>query len=453
MLKQHTLATETASLCPICLQRVPAHRQVAGEQVQLLKFCPEHGEFSALIWHGPPLLSDWNRPKIPSQPPVCYTEVEGGCPYDCGLCPNHGQHSCSVLLEITARCNLSCPVCFAASGEAAPDDPSLATIDSWYRAAGRASGHQIVIQLSGGEPTVRDDLPAVIELGRRQGFQSIQLNSNGLRLAQEPDYARQLKEAGLSTVFLQFDGTEEDILLKLRGRKMLAEKVLAIEHCVANGLGVVLVPTVVPGINSHNLGAILDFALARAPGVRGVHFQPISYFGRFPAPPLDADRMTLPQIMRGIEEQTAGRMRLQDFAPPGCEHSHCSFHGNFLVEENGSLRALTKTDDCGCNKPTPAAEGAQKSKEFLSQQWAAPAQPQTAPAAGNEFDTFIERVRSHTFAVSAMAFQDAWNIDLERARSCCIHVMTATEKLVPFCLYNLTAASGKALYRGGQHAD
>lgn len=453
MPEKSTLSLETASLCPICLQRVPAHRQVTGERVELLKFCPEHGDFHALIWQGPPLLSDWNRPKIPSQPPVCFTESEGGCPYDCGLCPNHGQHPCSVLLEITARCNLSCPVCFASSGAQAAPDPTLENIDRWYQTAKKASGTGIVIQLSGGEPTMRDDLPAIIQMGRRHGFGFIQLNSNGLRLAQEPGYAKRLKEAGLSNVFLQFDGTEDSILRTLRGRDLLKEKILAIEHCVAGGLGVVLVPTVVPGINSGNLGAILDFALDRAPGVRGVHFQPISYFGRFPKAPADADRITLPQIMRFIEAQTGGRMRREHFAPPGCEHSHCSFHGNFLVEEKGSLRALTKAGDCGCNKPTPAAEGAQKSKEFLAQQWAAPAKTQTATAAGNEFDAFIERVRSHTFAVSAMAFQDAWNIDLERARSCCIHVMSGEETLVPFCLYNLTAASGKALYRGGQHAD
>ncbi|APG28035.1 radical SAM protein [Syntrophotalea acetylenivorans] len=452
MPEQHTFATETASLCPICLQRVPAHRQIVDEQVDLLKFCPEHGEFRTLIWHGPPLLSDWNRPKIPSQPPVCLTESEGGCPYDCGLCPNHGQHSCSVLLEITARCNLSCPVCFAASSTQAPPDPTLAAIDRWYKTAKRASGTGIVIQLSGGEPTVREDLPAIIEMGRRHGFAFIQLNSNGLRLAQEPGYAKRLKEAGLNNVFLQFDGTEDTILRTLRGRDLLKEKILAIDHCVDSGLGVVLVPTVVPGVNDDNLGAILDFALDWAPGVRGVHFQPISYFGRFPKAPADDDRITLPQIMRGIEEQTKGRMRREHFAPPGCEHSHCSFHGNFLVEENGNLRALTKAGDCGCNKPKPASEGAEKSKEFLAQQWAAPAQPKPSSAADNEFDAFIERVRSHTFAVSAMAFQDAWNIDLERARSCCIHVMSVEETLVPFCLYNLTAASGKPLYRGGHHA-
>jgi uncharacterized radical SAM superfamily Fe-S cluster-containing enzyme len=445
-----SLPIETASLCPICLQRLPARREIDGHRVELVKHCPKHGEFRSLIWQGPPDLNEWNRPKIPSRPPVCFSEVEAGCPYDCGLCPEHGQHSCSVLLEVTARCNLTCPVCFASSGETGTDDPSLSVIDSWYRAVRRASGDGIIIQLSGGEPTVRDDLPVIIALGRSHGFSFIQLNTNGLRLAENPHYARELQEAGLASVFLQFDGTSDTIFEQLRGRAMFAEKIRAIDHCLNAGLGVVLVPTVVPGINSDNLGAILDFALRRAPGVRGVHFQPISYFGRFPAPPADRDRITLPQILRGIEQQTGARMRVDNFAPPGCEHSHCSFHGNFLLLPDGGLQPLTKNDSCCCNKPIPAAEGAKKSTAFLTRQWAAPQKrPSTteAAAAPDSLDGFLERVKTHTFAVSAMAFQDAWNIDLERAANCCIHVLTAEEKLVPFCLYNLTSADGISLYR------
>jgi hypothetical protein len=272
-------------------------------------------------------MATWKRPKTPSQPPVCFTEVDKGCPFDCGLCPEHGQHSCSALLEITQRCNMHCPVCFADSGSTEISDPSLETLDAWYRSARHACGDHIVIQLSGGEPTVRDDLPDIIAMGRRHGFSFIQLNTNGLRLAENPAYARQLAQAGLANVFLQFDGTEDAIYLRLRGRTMMEQKRRAIDHAMAAGLGVVLVPTLVPGVNTDNIGAILDFGLQRAPGVRGVHFQPISYFGRFPAPPADVDRITLPEILQAIEQQSAGRMQVAHFAPPGCEHSLCSFHG------------------------------------------------------------------------------------------------------------------------------
>nr|WP_236718933.1 radical SAM protein [Syntrophotalea acetylenica] len=230
-------------------------------------------------------MPTWRRPKTPSRPPVCFTESKHGCPFDCGLCPDHGQHSCSALLEITQRCNLHCPVCFADSGDTGTADPDLETIESWYRSVRHACGDHIAVQLSGGEPTVRQDLPEIIAAGRRHGFSFLQLNTNGLRVAKDPNYARQLKEAGLATMFLQFDGTDDTIYRKLRGRDLLEIKLRAIDHAVAARLGVVLVPTIVPRVNTQNIGDILRFGLERSPGVRGVHFQPISYFGRFPYPP------------------------------------------------------------------------------------------------------------------------------------------------------------------------
>lgn len=455
----------TESLCPTCLQRVHAERVIEGDEVWLVKDCPDHGPTRALLWNGPPHLTDWQRPKIPSRPPVCFTEPVRGCPYDCGLCPNHGQHTCSALLEITGRCNLACPVCFAESGQHAASDPSLESIDRWLKAVGHASGHQIVIQLSGGEPTVREDLPEIIRLVRHRGFGFVQINTNGLRLAEDPAYARHLYAAGLTSVFLQFDGTRDDIYRQLRGRDLLAEKVRAIEHAIANKLGVVLVPTLVPGVNDRNIGDILRFGMQYAPGVRGVHFQPISYFGRYPQAPDNQRRLTLPDIIRAIDRQTEGLMQVEHFCPPGCEHSHCSFHGNFVLLEDGKVMALGNKSSACCSKPAPAAEGAEKSKAFLIRQWAAPetGSRSEAPARAEKcgcdktkapsLDEFLQRVKTHTFAVSAMAFQDVWNVDLERSRNCCIHVVSPDGRLVPFCLYNLTSADGQPLHRGKTHAN
>lgn len=454
----------TESLCPACLKRVPAERLIDGHDVWLVKSCPEHGETRTILWRGTPDLPGWQRPKIPSQPPVCQTEPCRGCPYDCGLCSNHGQHTCSALFEITSRCNMRCPVCFADSGPKAEADPSLETIGGWLQSVRHACGEHIVIQLSGGEPTVREDLPEIIRMVRKEGFGFVQVNTNGLRLAGEPGYARRLQEAGLTSVFLQFDGTRDDVYRALRGRAMFAEKVRAIDNCLKNRLGVVLVPTLVPGINVEDIGAILRFGMEYAPGVRGVHFQPVSYFGRYPEPPGNVGRLTLPEIIREIEDQTGGIMKVEQFAPPGCEHSHCSFHGNFVLLENDSVVALSNKNSACCGKPSPAAEGAVKSKEFLTRQWAAP-DAELLPASGSEkknccgtpkppgLDDFLQRVKTHTFAVSAMAFQDVWNVDLERTRNCCIHVVAPDGRLVPFCLYNLTSAAGHTLHRGKSHAD
>ena len=134
------------------------------------------------------------------------------------------------------------------------------------------------------------------------GFSFFQLNTNGIRLAEDLDYVKALKEAGLSTVFLQFDGIEDEIYEKLRGQKLFQIKQKAIENCGRNSIGVVLVPTLVPGINTDHIGEIVKYALKGLPVIRGIHFQPISYFGRYPSPPKDEDRFTLPEVIRALEQ-------------------------------------------------------------------------------------------------------------------------------------------------------
>ena len=462
------LLSNTASLCPVCLSRVSASRELQGDTVFLVKQCPEHGCFRTVIWRGTIPFSTWLRPKTPSVLQHTYTTVDKGCPFDCGLCPDHGQHTCTALIEITQRCNLHCPVCFADAGSDADknDDPSLARIGFLYDRIMTASG-PCNIQLSGGEPSVRDDLPAIIALGRSKGFSFIQLNTNGLRLAQDPHYALCLKKAGLKSVFLQFDGLSRDTYIALRGRDLTLIKEQALRHCQAAELAVVLVPTLVPGINTHEVGAIIDYATRFAPTVRGVHFQPISYFGRFPEAPADEDRLTLPELQQLIDEQSGGAITAENFAPPSCEHALCSFHGNFLVEENGHLKPLGKRHNrqlacCSTGEPKgdipSALEGREKSVAFTARQWSLPmasapaackCEEPTAQEPQDDLDRFLARARTHIFTLSAMTFQDVWNIDLERLQGCCIHVASPEGNLIPFCAYNLTSNMGKPLYRGG----
>ena len=255
----------TESVCPECLARLTAERVVQGGDVYLRKTCPEHGAFQTILWRGLPAYVDWARPKIPAHPAQPFTSLERGCPFDCGLCADHRQHTCTALLEVTQRCDLRCPFCFAAAGTAPAPDPDLGTIEYWYRRLLDAGG-PYNIQLSGGEPTLRDDLPDIVALGRSLGFGFIQLNTNGLRLAQDVEYVKRLKQAGLSSVFLQFDGTRDDIFQTLRGVKLLDRKRAAIEHCAKHHLGVILVPTLVPGLNTNDLGNIIRFALEHFPG-------------------------------------------------------------------------------------------------------------------------------------------------------------------------------------------
>lgn len=456
------LLGSTESVCPECLKRISAHKVSIGEEVYLIKKCPEHGEFKVLIWKGEqPSYTGWTNSKIPTTPTVCDTEVNKGCPFDCGLCEDHKTDTCCLLLEITSRCNLQCPVCFAEAEKEKGKDPDLSEIEDWYRML-KAREIPYNIQLSGGEPTVREDLPEIIALGKKYGFTFFQLNTNGLRLGQHPEYARILKEAGLSTVFLQFDGTNDAIYKKIRGRALLKQKTAAIENCAQAGLGVVLVPVLVPGVNMDNIGEIIDFAINRMPDVRGVHFQPISYFGRYPESP-PSYRITIPEIINALESQTNGRLKVGNFLPPGAENAYCSFHGNFILTEDGELKPwATKESSKSCCQPVPSKEVVKKAQSFVARQWVAPqSNSQSNSCCCNSqntnsnsdwvnvssLDQFLNRVKDYTLAISGMAFQDAWNLDLDRLRECYIHVLSPDKKIIPFCAYNLTAKDGTSLYR------
>jgi uncharacterized radical SAM superfamily Fe-S cluster-containing enzyme len=438
--------------------------------VYLTKTCPEHGDFRSIIWRDDPDYAAWFAPKPRNSPAITQTAVDRGCPLDCGLCPEHAQQTCCVLLEVTSRCELGCPVCFAAAGDAARQDPSLNEIEGWYRLLSRSAG-ACNIQLSGGEPTLREDLPQIITRGRELGFTFFQLNTNGLRLASQPGYARELKQAGLSTVFLQFDGLDDEVYRTIRGRPLLEQKQAAIAGCAEAGLGIVLVPTLVPGVNVGAIGAIVDYALQHLPHVRGVHFQPISYLGRYPHAPADERRYTLPELKRDLQTQTDGRISAASLQASGCEHSLCSFSGDYVLLADGSVRALSDSSSVGsCCSGDDRARAAQKQRDFVARRWSPGAAPQAsgraqagasdgepAGAAGAAaadrhcctptLDEFLDRLRNYGFTITAMAFQDVWTLDLERLRNCHLHVIGRAGRLVPFCAYNLTDAAGNPLYR------
>jgi uncharacterized radical SAM superfamily Fe-S cluster-containing enzyme len=455
----------TESLCPVCLRRIAAERVAENDAVFLCKSCPEHGDFKAVVWRGAASYQAWGGiRRAPSRPPVCDAKVERGCPYDCGLCPDHRQHTCCVVLDVTERCNLACPVCFASAGRSRTPDPSIDEIQAWCRSL-LAAGGPFNIHLSGGEPTMRHDLPEVIRRIRSLGFTYIQLNTNGVRLALEKEYAAELKEAGLTCAFLQFDGVTDDVYERIRGRHLLETKLTAIENCGNEELGVVLVPTLIPGVNTGQIGEILRAAIALAPQVRAVHFQPVSYFGRYPVAPTDADRITIPEVIQRIEEQTGGLFNAEDFYPASGENPYCSFHGKFWLFPDGKIVPAARpavVSCCGGDSASslvqlgavgsPQGEGARRAQRFVARHWAFPAENPLAPSNVAEsidvssLDAFLAE-KKHSFCISGMAFQDAWNLDLERLRECFLHVLSPAQKLVPLCAYNLTGTRGQSLYR------
>jgi uncharacterized radical SAM superfamily Fe-S cluster-containing enzyme len=441
-----------------------------GDAVRLERTCPDHGPFSEIIWKGPPSWESWTRPRITPGPAPTQTAADKGCPRDCGRCPRHRQHACTVLVEITRRCNLRCPVCFAASGRSADPFPPLELLKEqldWIR----SQTGPIVLQISGGEPTLHPRLADIVRHARSL-FPAVQLNTNGILLAGDENLAPRLARAGLSWVFLQFDGTKDAIYRALRGADLLAVKERSLAACARAGLAVVLVPTVAAGINDNDLGGLLDFALAHAPAVRGMHLQPMAITGRNPFG--FRERISLPQILDALSCQSRGRILPEHASPPGCEHERCSFHCRYLLDRDGQLHPLRESACC-----TPAAYDYPPLRPPSPDRPSAPAAPppedlppRDAPAAagspaeraienvircwqgavreepgGDALTSFINDARARAFSITCMAFQDARTADLDRLQNCCVHVFAPPARLMPFCSYNLTNERGEPLHR------
>jgi len=417
----------TRSVCPVCLRNLPAQllRRSDG-RILLEKCCPEHGSFRVPVWQGKVDWDSWllGTPPLP-------TDRGLHCPERCGLCAEHEIGSCCVLLEVTERCDLHCRFCFARGGEGTRE-AGLDALKDEIRDIVRRCGSPL-LQLSGGEPTLRDDLPELVRFAKEAGCSYVQLNTNGLRLAKEPAYAEKLAEAGLDIVFLQFDGTRDGIYEALRGAPLLEVKKEAIRVCGELRVGVTLVPTVVRGVNDDDLGKLVSLACDLSPAVRGIHFQPVSFFGRYPKAPGEADRYTLDQLMADVSEQAG--IPISSFMPSRCDHPLCGFHASFLIDPSGGLRPLSSIAHAsrtrGCERDN---------REYVARHWRrAPDEPAPEAAFSDEmdFDTFLYRLRHESLTLSAMAFQDAMNLNVERLRRCSLHVYDRG-KIKPFCARYLT---------------
>lgn len=425
------------SLCPECLAVTPATIEEGPLGVTMTKRCERHGISQAVI------CSDAATYRRLAAAPrkVAHPERAGarehGCPADCGLCTAHDQRTCLGIMEITSRCGLGCPICLAGAQPAGVDRaPEL--IEGVLRAFRASELGPVALQLSGGEPT---EHPAIVDIVRGAaalGFAKLEIDTNGLALARDPEMAPRLREAGLGGIYLQMDSLEPAHLASIRGRDLLDDKRRAIEASRRSGLEVVLSVTVVPGINDQRLWEIVRFGVAER--LTGVNFQPVALAGRFP-PDLarSTARFTLGHVLQELERQSEGQLRASDLLPIPCPDTRCGVmawalvSGETLIPLNrvcgveplldpmadfgdwpALIRSLRERAACGCG----AACG--PSPEDLG-----------ALLAGADF-----------FSVGCHALMDAWSFDAERARRCCVHELTPDGKRIPFCLYNITRAAG-----------
>jgi len=348
------------TICPQCHKVIVGHYIAKDNQVFLIKTCPDHGDFSTFV---APSVSEYLRwistptinigPKSPELIGANEKEEGSQCPLHCGLCHNHLQTPCCVLIEITQRCNQHCPYCFACS-DSNDHDPLEAALT--LTVIGKKLDHLLElgeerpfnIQFSGGEPTIRDDLPEILELARSKGFPYLQVNTNGKRLAQEPGYAKKLKDAGASVIFLQFDGTNDKVYRELRNEDLWEIKQQVIAACREAQLPVTLVPTLVKNINMDQIPPMLEFLWNNLDIVTGIHFQPVSFFGRFPGElriQSQENKVTLFELLTEIEVASKGLIKAKELAPMNTGHTLCGFHGTFLREEDGSISLLKESEE------------------------------------------------------------------------------------------------------------
>lgn len=474
----------TQSLCPECLKIIEAVEFEENGKVMMEKTCPEHGDFKDTIWSDVRLylkMEDWvfgdNRGL--TNPTV--TDAKE-CPTDCGLCSMHTSHSGLANLDLTNRCNLTCPICFANANAAGYlYEPSIEQVKQMLlnlRAQAPVAGR--IIQFSGGEPTIYPHFLEAVRFAKEVGFSHVQVATNGIRLT-NLDFAYQCKEAGLHTLYLQLDGVTDDVYLRTRGEALHEKKLQVIENCKKAELKIVFVPTVVKGLNDHQVGDIVRLALDNIECLSGISFQPVAFTGRISKHELEAKRYTLTDLAKDISEQTGMTDTYEDWFPLSCVtpfsklisalrgeetttlscHPHCSLGTYFFVDKNKRGVPVTRFMDVGGmlkDMDLLARKAGRASFKFYTkmQAWNSLRKhfhEDRAPE-GLTFTKFLQTMQGmtdksygrgasekegftyKTLMVAGMHFMDAYNYDVERVKRCLIHYAAPNGMIYPFCAYN-----------------
>lgn len=422
------------SMCPVCLQSIGGEVVAAGDEVVMRKACPQHGPFECVISSD---LEAYDRmrqsPRIVQLPAHPAMPVAKGCPDDCGLCSAHEQHTCLAILELTSRCNLPCPVCLANS-TAEGTDLTVEQVVSALEKLRLAEGAVTPLQYAGGEPTLHPNLIEIVRKAHEMGFSKQEIDSNGLLLAGRPRLAEDLRKAGLTGVYLQMDGLDPSASSYIRGRDLLPQKLRAIENCKRAGLQVVLSVTVVPGVNDQRLWEMIRFAAKQR--LTGITFQSIVLSGRYPAELAERkERFTAGHFMRQVEAQSGGLLLASDLMPMSCPDPRCGLFTYVVVKQDGELLPLNRLLS---NQSLRQHVADFSDWETLLRQLGCSS---SCCGCGEEKDALGDLADlldgAECFSIGFHGMMDAYSFDVERARRCCVHKLTAEGKLMPFCLYNM----------------
>jgi len=431
------------SLCPECRKLLDAQVLIRDNKVFMRKRCPDHGQFNGLIYSDAEMFAralHYNKPG--SIPLEFSTQVKDGCPFDCGLCPEHKQHACLGIIEVNTACNLNCPVCFANAGPGY--NLTLAEVERMLDRFVECEGVGEVIQFSGGEPSIHPEIIQMLRAAKQRPIKHVMLNTNGVRIARDDGFLAELAEIE-PTIYLQFDGLSPETSLALRGEDLVQTKRQALARLASVGLNAVLVAAIERGVNEHEIGPLLSFALDH-PGVRGIVYQPVTHTGRHPSfDPLQ--RMTIPDVIKALVRQTAGKFVMEDFIPVPCCFPTCT-SVTYAYVEDGKVtplpRILNVADylDYLTNRTVP--DLSQEILKALEGLWSASAVPGTETTGqmlGNaccnlDLPGLRDDLASRFFMVMIKDFMDLYTFNLKSLMKCCVEVLVPDGRMIPFCAYN-----------------
>lgn len=482
------LPKKTQSLCPECLEIIQAEIRDENGKVIMIKECKEHGEFKDVIWSNVDMYLMAERyayDGVGVENPLI-TKKNVRCPDDCGLCILHKSHTSLANIDLTNRCNLVCPICFANANTAGyVYEPSYEQIVDMLRIlrAEKPVPCQAV-QFAGGEPTIHPDYFRIVEAARDLGFAQIQVATNGIKFAESMEFTQKNIDSGMHTVYLQFDGIDEEIYISTRGVELFHVKEKAIQHIRNTEKGmmsVCLVPTIVNTINDHVVGEIVEYAVKNCDVIHAVNFQPVAFTGRISKKELARQRFTLPDLVDRIKTQTNYGLEYKDFyTVPAMAilselisllkseplvtftpHPHCGIGTFIFVDESGNVHPVTKfikvkdlLDDAlkmakeiersrakrmtKIKVLTKIAASKLSKKYILKENVPKGVDPVELlkPLFADGDKKALSKFTWNAIMIGGMHFQDAYNYDIERVMRCCIHYATPDGRIIPFCAYN-----------------
>lgn len=446
----------TNSVCSQCLVKVEAKIIFQDGCVYLVKHCLVHGQEEVLIADDIEYYKKSLAFIKPGDMPYRFnTPIKYGCPYDCGLCPDHEQHSCLTLVEITDRCNLNCPICYADSGgEEDKRHRSLAEIESMIDAVVANEKEPQIVQISGGEPTIHPEFFQILDIAKSKPIKHLMINTNGIRIAKEKSFCDRLSQymPGIE-VYLQFDSFETNSLRSLRGVDLQSVRQQAISHLNEFNISTTLVVTLKKGLNDGEIGKIIEYALQQR-CIRGVTFQPIQAAGRLEGYDPKQDRYTLTEVRRSILEQSS-YFKPEDILPVPCHPDNLAMaYALKLNDQVIPLTGLINPDDFVEIMPNSVLyEQNEQLKRHIFDLFSTSHSPTSAATSLKQLLCCLPMVPipqaitySHIFRIMIVQFLDAFNFDVRSVKRSCIHIVHPDGRIIPFDTFNMFYREGSAGY-------